>query len=115
MLDNCGRWLYRNSETHLRCSKFLERTAELRKTKFLDDHLNTLIDNAVLGCKPAKTSAQVSDPADPADLANPANPANPADLADPAALADPANSANSANTTCFPLFAELEFFHTSTS
>lgn len=57
MLETCGRWLYRNRETHLRCTAFLERMMKLKKTKVLDQYLNNALDNAFYQCKPPVQSA----------------------------------------------------------
>ena len=67
MLEYCGRWLYRNPETFIRCTKFLERMMALKQTKvnrrerrrehlvlmlicaqFMDGNLSTLVESAYL-------------------------------------------------------------------
>jgi regulator of nonsense transcripts 2 len=60
LLESCGRWLYRNPETHLRCAKFLERTLQLKDAKFMEANLKNLIDNAYYQCKPPAASAFIA-------------------------------------------------------
>jgi regulator of nonsense transcripts 2 len=52
LLESCGRWLYRNSETNSRCQEFLERMMKLKVGKFFDDNLKMTIDNAYYSCIP---------------------------------------------------------------
>jgi regulator of nonsense transcripts 2 len=53
MLETCGRWLYMNKKTHLRCHMFLERMMGLLKSRYMDPSLSIMIENAYYCCRPA--------------------------------------------------------------
>ena len=52
LLEQCGRWLYRTPLHHMRCAQFLERTMQLKETKYLDRTLNLLLENAYFAVRP---------------------------------------------------------------
>lgn len=62
ILENCGRWLYRTPQSHMRCAQFLERTMQLKETRYLDKNLNLLLENAYFSVRPPPPSPMLLAP-----------------------------------------------------
>lgn len=60
LLETCGRFLYRSTETSLRMGNMLEIIMRLKNVKNLDARHSTLVENAYYQCKPPERSARVS-------------------------------------------------------
>lgn len=57
LLEGCGRWLYKNPETHERCKSTLEKMLRMKQAKYLEDHLKNMVDNAFLVCVPSERAS----------------------------------------------------------
>ncbi|KMS94258.1 hypothetical protein BVRB_023220, partial [Beta vulgaris subsp. vulgaris] len=52
LLESCGRWLFKNPETNERCSQFLDRMMKLKAAKYMEEHMNNMVENAYYQCNP---------------------------------------------------------------
>ena len=52
LLDGCGRFLYRQPETHPRCKVLLETMMRLKNAKNVDESVGYLVENAYWQCVP---------------------------------------------------------------
>jgi len=59
LLERCGRWLYLNPKSRIRCQKMLDRMMLIKKKKFFDEQKQNLIENAYYQCFPSSTPAQI--------------------------------------------------------
>lgn len=60
LLETCGRFLYRSSETTVRMGNMLEILMRLKNVKNLDPRHSTLVENAYYLCKPPERSARIA-------------------------------------------------------
>mmetsp|Transcript_27619 Transcript_27619/g.67177 ORF Transcript_27619/g.67177 Transcript_27619/m.67177 type:complete len:1475 (+) Transcript_27619:251-4675(+) len=59
LLERCGRWLFVNERSRVRCSALLERMMQLRKKRYYDIEKQNLIDNAYHMCRPSSQVAHI--------------------------------------------------------
>jgi len=52
LLENCGRWLYRNPVSHVRLTKILERVNVRKQSVYLQPDLENYIENSIYFCCP---------------------------------------------------------------
>ncbi|KAJ3089612.1 hypothetical protein HK102_005928 [Quaeritorhiza haematococci] len=59
LLETCGRFLYKNPETSVRCSNMLEKMVRKSKVQHLDNRQSLMIENAYYQCNPPDRSARL--------------------------------------------------------
>lgn len=62
LLEACGRFLFKQQETHVRMSNMLELMMRRKSSKALDARQDLLVENAFYLCKPPERSARVVRP-----------------------------------------------------
>ena len=60
LLESCGRFLYRNPDSHQKTKLLLDQLKKKKQAKALDPRLNSQLENAIYECNPpAMTSKEV--------------------------------------------------------
>ena len=52
LLESCGRFLYRNPDSHQKTKLLLDQLKKKKQAKALDPRLNSQLENAIYACNP---------------------------------------------------------------